>query len=115
MSIEFFVLVLFEPLKSAEPPISSGKFACRNSSTICELFLVARESELDDKPSINLSKSESKLSGISPLISLCIKSNLSGSDSANSLHKLSHSFSRAIPFSTALHESYICLSSSNGS
>ena len=38
---EYFVLVLFDPLKSAEPPINSGKFFVISSITFAEDCLEA--------------------------------------------------------------------------
>jgi hypothetical protein len=38
---ECFVLVLFEPLKSADPPISSGKFFAISSKKLAEACLEA--------------------------------------------------------------------------
>ena len=41
MAIDLLVIVLFDPLRSAEPPIKFSIFDCKNSNTTWELFLVA--------------------------------------------------------------------------
>jgi hypothetical protein len=59
-------MVRFEPVRSAEPPTSSGSTGTRASSTFCEALRVAMTSPLPLKSETRLWIFDSKSGGNSP-------------------------------------------------
>ncbi len=96
-------LVKTDPVRSAEPPISSGRHGARASMACCEALRVATVSPFADCAATNPSAVAAKSVGNAPLIRRVNSAASAGCAARYAANFASQSCSSSAPHSRALH------------